>query len=310
MAPVIQPKGLAGKFAALPQVCLDSVKAAWRYVTAGKACAVSESRLATGEHHANRTERPEEASGRDRRGCHDRQDRDRRNPGHEQAQDRQDPQRDRRSGCACQIPVTRGAERDRQEGRRREVGVMHAYSPLVGYRSEKAAQVVAYFLLKGGGKMDKLKLVKLLYLTERESAQHRGRPMLYDEYYSLKHGPICSSSLNGLNGELDVEVWSRYIAKDGRKDVYVCKGVAQAYLDQLSRSDIDIIARVWESFGWMTASQIRNWTHRHCAEYVEVEAGRLPITLKQMALAIGYPDADAFENEVAEYRSAELALPN
>jgi uncharacterized phage-associated protein len=187
--------------------------------------------------------------------------------------------------------------------------MMHAYGPLVGYRSEKAAQVVAAFLLNGGGKMDKLKLVKLLYLTERESAQHRGRPMLYDEYYSLKHGPICSSSLNGLNGGLDVNVWSRYIAKDGRKDVYVCQGITRDMLDQISRSDDNILGRIWESFGWMTASQIRNWTHQHCAEYVEVETGRLPITLKQMATAVGYSDVDAFENDVTEYRSAELALP-
>jgi uncharacterized phage-associated protein len=186
---------------------------------------------------------------------------------------------------------------------------MHAYSPLVGYRSEKAAQVVAFFLLKGGGKMDKLKIVKLLYLAERESAEHRGRPMLYDEYYSLKHGPVCSNSLNGLNGGLDTEVWSLYIAKDGRKDVYVCHGVSFEKLDQISRSDQLIVNGVWESFGWMTASQIRNWTHQHCPEYVEVEKGRLPITLRQMAIAIGYPDPNAFENAVAEYRSAELALP-
>jgi uncharacterized phage-associated protein len=187
--------------------------------------------------------------------------------------------------------------------------MMTAYGALVGFRSEKAAQIVAFFLLSGGGKMDKLKLVKLLYLTERESAQCRGRPMIYDEYYSLKDGPICSSSLNGLNFGLDTEIWSRYIAKDGKKDVYVCLGIKREALDQISRSDDGIISRIWGSFGWMTSSQIRNWTHKHCPEYVEVLTGRLPITLKQMAEAVGYPDPNAFENDVTEYRSAELALP-
>lgn len=185
----------------------------------------------------------------------------------------------------------------------------YAYPPLVGYRSEKAAQAAASFLLRGGKKMDKLKLVKLLYLTERESVQHRGRLMLYDEYYSLPHGPVCFSSLNGLNGALDKERWSKYIIRDGRQDVYVCDNISDDSLDQLSGSDISIIERVWGRFGWMTASQIRNWTHQHCEEYVELETGRMPITLKHLAVAVGYPDAGAFEDDVADYRASSQGLP-
>jgi uncharacterized phage-associated protein len=81
---------------------------------------------------------------------------------------------------------------------------------LLGFRSRKAAQVSALFLARESGRMDKLKLIKLLYLTERESMAVRGRPIFYDEFYSLKDGPICSTALNSLNGELDKDIWSNY----------------------------------------------------------------------------------------------------
>ena len=143
----------------------------------------------------------------------------------------------------------------------------HAYEALVGFRSEKAAQVVAYFLNLAGGRLDKLKLVKLLYLLERESVRTRGRLALYDEYYSLKHGPVCSSALNGLNFDLDEKVWSRYIAKVGRQDVYKVSGLTAEDFDEISASDAEILDQLWKQFGHMTSSQIRNWTHDNCPEY-------------------------------------------
>ena len=183
---------------------------------------------------------------------------------------------------------------------------MNAYEPLVGFKSEKAAQVTAYFLGCAGGSGEKLKLVKLLYIVERESARLRGRPMLYDEYYSLPHGPVCSSSLNGINGGLDKEIWAKYIAKHGQKDVYLVSGAsAEENLDQLSHSDLSILKTVWNQFGWMTASQLRNWTHRNCSEYTEIDRGRLPITLSQIATAVGLTDVAQFQSSVSEHRSSE-----
>jgi len=184
----------------------------------------------------------------------------------------------------------------------------YAFEPLVGFRSRKAAQVAGLFLKLSTGKMDKLKLIKLIYLMERESIRERGRPMLYDEYYSLPHGPICSSSLNGMNGELDQQTWSCYVQKDGKKDIFAVKDLDDKALDELSESDRKIISHVWTTFGWMSASQLRNWTHRNCSEYAEVEEGRLPISPREIAAAVNHPDPDELENSVVDYRSAEMII--
>ncbi len=186
--------------------------------------------------------------------------------------------------------------------------MMYAYSPLVGFKSEKAAQISAFFLLRSGGEIEKLKLIKLMYLSERESVIRRGRLIIFDEYYSLKDGPICSSALNAINGGIDKDVWSKYIHKDGRKNIYLVSGCSQDSLDRLSEYDIDILSSIWEQFGWMSASQIRNWTHDNCPEYIEIEKGRLPISLNSMAQSVGLDPADDLEKSVAEYRAMEAVF--
>ena len=40
--------------------------------------------------------------------------------------------------------------------------------------------------------MSYMKLIKLLYLADRKRLLERGRPITFDTYYSLPHGPILS----------------------------------------------------------------------------------------------------------------------
>jgi uncharacterized phage-associated protein len=171
--------------------------------------------------------------------------------------------------------------------------MMVAFPPLAGYRSKKAAQIAAIFVRSAGGRIDKLKLIKLLYIAERESLRLRGRPMLYDELYSLKDGPICSSTLNAINGGVDVDTWSKYIKKDGKTDIYVVSEDESEFQDEISASDMELVKSVIKGFMWMTTSQVRNWTHdaRNCPEYTEVENNsRLPISYFDLANAVGCGD--------------------
>ena len=45
------------------------------------------------------------------------------------------------------------------------------------FNEQKAAQIAAWFLGKAGGTMPHLKLMKLMYLAERESMAKHGFPM-------------------------------------------------------------------------------------------------------------------------------------
>lgn len=171
------------------------------------------------------------------------------------------------------------------------------FAPLMGFESKKAAQLAAYLLTKQRD-MTKLKLIKLMYICERNSVASRGHPMLYDEMYSLEHGPICSNSLNAINEKPRLPEWAALfrIRADGRK-FDIIKSVARDDLDELSDAEIEIADEVWHKLGKLSASNIRAWAHKNCAEYTEVDRGRVPITYGQMATAVG-EDAGRVESDV------------
>jgi hypothetical protein len=62
-----------------------------------------------------------------------------------------------------------------------------------------AAQVAHFFVSCEGGEMDILKLVKLIYLSDRASLQSRRTPIVGGAFYSLKHGPVTEEVLDLIN---------------------------------------------------------------------------------------------------------------
>lgn len=177
--------------------------------------------------------------------------------------------------------------------------------PLVGFRSRKAAQLCAWFALQSSDKfIEKLKLIKLIYLSERKHLETFEDSMLLDELYSLPHGPICSSTLNGINGVIHGEVWDDYVVRNGNI-IMAVKSFDRDSLDDLSEEDLDLAKAVWAQFGHMTASQIRNYTHDNCPEYTELEHGRLPISYRDVLDALGSDRALELEQEMTSLRQAE-----
>jgi len=181
------------------------------------------------------------------------------------------------------------------------------FAPLIGFESRKAAQVAAYFALCAGGEIEKLKLTKLLYLAERESMQRHDHPMFYDEFYSLKDGPVCSSALNGINGVIDPATWEQYLARSGNIIVPV-KRFTRDDLDEVSNAEVAILDSLWGQFGKMSSGQIRQHTHDHCPEYTEVTKGRLPIQYVDVFKALGKDNADNLAESVSEVRRVESLL--
>jgi uncharacterized phage-associated protein len=181
------------------------------------------------------------------------------------------------------------------------------FPPLVGFDSAKAAQAAAYFALRSGGKIEKLKLVKLLYLAEREAMAALDHPMFYDEFYSLKDGPVCSNALNGINGVTDTGTWSAYIIRNGNILVPTHKMEREEF-DEISNAEMSILEQLWERFARSTSAEIRRYTHDHCAEYEEVFRGRRPISYLAVFQALGKSDPEGLVESVEEVRRVESVL--
>lgn len=180
-------------------------------------------------------------------------------------------------------------------------------APLAGFRSRKAAQLAAYFAVRSRGTIEKLKLIKLIYLTERRFIEHNDHPMLFDELYSLPHGPVCSSTLNGIDGVIHSATWDKFIARNGNV-VVALKKFERDDLDELSNLEMKEAQMTWRRFGGMTASQIRNYTHEHCPEYKETEKRRIPISYRELLEALGKKDAAGIEEEISEVRRVDGLL--
>lgn len=132
--------------------------------------------------------------------------------------------------------------------------------------------MAAYFIHQNGGSIEILKLIKLIYLSERESYIRYGEPMIGDDLVSMEHGPVVSTTYNHCKREIESEPggWDEWISeRDGNNLALLVDNVVLDELKQLSDADAEIIENIWGNFGGMTASQLRKYTHDHCPEWEE-----------------------------------------
>ena len=111
--------------------------------------------------------------------------------------------------------------------------------------------------------LTKLKLMKLMYLAERESLSARGFPMIYDRLVCMKHGPVLSGTLDLMNYQRPSPEWHKLIRRpiDGRYLLLHDCTTRSRSLGRLSPHDHDIVRRVWGEFGDMSAPQLTGLTH-------------------------------------------------
>ena len=181
--------------------------------------------------------------------------------------------------------------------------------PSAGFRSRKAAQSCAYFANRSGGTIEELKLIKLIYLAERQFLSAHHHPMLFDEFHSLPHGPVCSSTLNGITDVIHEALWDEYIARNGNIVVAV-QPVEREDLDHISDAEMEVLDEVWQEFSGMTASQIRNHIQENCPEYTGADKGRISISYRQIFDALGEEDASQIAEDISELVKLEGILEN
>jgi uncharacterized phage-associated protein len=169
------------------------------------------------------------------------------------------------------------------------------------YSDERAAQMAAYFLTKSAGRMPHLKLMKLMYLADRESLRRYARPMSYDRLVSMPHGPVLSRTLNLISDDVSSDAWSAWIADAANYMVHLARNVgAREDFDELSDADLRVLDDVWQEFGHLDKWAIRDYTHQHCSEWQDPGDSSRPITFTDVFVALGASAEDA------QAREAEL----
>lgn len=142
---------------------------------------------------------------------------------------------------------------------------------------EKKSTQVAGVLLKlrnQGGRMSYLKLIKLMYLIDRESLMRWGESLTGDSYVSMEHGQVLSSTYDLIKtNTLGIpSYWQEFISTKGH-DVRLLK---EPETDELSVADIDLIREIFGKFGRMNRWQLRDY-HHALPEYRETTGPSLPV---------------------------------
>lgn len=179
------------------------------------------------------------------------------------------------------------------------------------FNERKTAQIAAFFLNCEGRPMGLLKLMKLLYLAERESLQQYNMPLSGDRLVSMDQGPVLSHTLGLINNTSfeatdDVDGWYAWIGERGHQEIALAprRVIDEAALDELSKADLDILQTVWEEFGHYDGWELRNRTHE-LLEWTDPQGTSLPISYNDVFRALGYTDdqtaelVDEIEDSVA-----------
>lgn len=165
------------------------------------------------------------------------------------------------------------------------------------FNEKRTAHAAAFFLHRAGGRLPLLKLMKLMYLAERESLRVYGEPITGDKLVSMPHGPVLSMTYDHMNGALLSQEggWRTWI--DDRagydlalKDPSMIRSPEQDLL-QLSDSDLEVLADVWSKFGHMSRFELVRYTHSEaCPEWEDPQGSMNPISLEKLFGVLGYSE--------------------
>ena len=162
------------------------------------------------------------------------------------------------------------------------------------FKEKKAAQAAAYFLFRADSPMTTLKLMKLLYLAERGSFENHGVSMIGDQLALMPHGPVLLITHNHMNGERESRLggWNLWITNRAEhnldlRDRSALKSPENDLLE-LSDADLGVLDGVWQRFGHMTASELRNWTHNNCPEWKDPDGSMLPMMPEDLFSALRF----------------------
>ncbi len=115
---------------------------------------------------------------------------------------------------------------------------------MFAFKFDKAIQATAFLLRRESCReMNYMRLLKILYIADRESIRQTGRPITGDSVAAMKQGPVLSEMLDLIKGfHLRSPEWSRFI----QKDEYMIRLIDDPGLTNLSRFDVETMERVAE----------------------------------------------------------------
>lgn len=125
-------------------------------------------------------------------------------------------------------------------------------------RQKKSIQAISYLTNKSPNQqINRLKVFKLLWLSDKYHLLKFGRTILKDIYCAMENGPVPSEVFDFTKIHPD------YYEEHLTTTRYFIKSVKPCDVSLLSKSDIEVLDLVWEEFGSMDVWVLRDLTHQY-----------------------------------------------
>lgn len=187
----------------------------------------------------------------------------------------------------------------------------------IGIREEmmdikKVVQVVGYILSKYQGKLNYTKLIKMLYLADRESMRQTGYPITGDNYVSMPRGVVLSGMLDLIKDNYSVmdaqNYWNSRFETNGRDLNMISRELPTGQLTENELSILDAIDKRFHRFDY---GYLINYIHdsKNCPEWEPTESS-IPLPKTRIYKALGYSDVQiqALEEEEKMYMAEDALI--
>ncbi len=172
------------------------------------------------------------------------------------------------------------------------------------FNPEKAIQAVAFLLRRERGhRMNYMRLLKVLYVAEREILADSGKPLTGSRVVAMQRGPVLEDLLHLIRGEhRAIDQWSRVFQVD-RYNLEMTADPGAGLLSRFVTRKLEEVASRYEAFDEWDMVEV---TH-HLPEWMRNNPGESSkeIPLADILEAIGR--GDDLENIVANAREDDYA---
>ena len=179
---------------------------------------------------------------------------------------------------------------------------------------EKLIQVCNYLVKKTDFSLNYTKLIKLLYLADRESLRLSLQTITGDSYTSMDSGPVLSKLydlIKGKGSEKNQNLWDSRFTKNGYDLVAMTDRIPQS---ELSAFEIKILDEIYEKFKDTDFNGMIKYCHNNCPEWKNPNGSSISIKPKEILKSIGkspeeiewiLAETQAFEDEERAFLSLE-----
>ena len=170
------------------------------------------------------------------------------------------------------------------------------------FNQKKTTQAIAFFLRQSRppGTANYMRLIKLLYIADRESLKETGRPITGDHVVAMERGPVLSRLYDLIKDTaFDSIEWDKFIERDN----YDIRLIDEPGNSELCRYEINKLQEIWDRYRGDDEYALVNITH----EFTEWKnnkpegSSRNPIPLSDILEAVGRKgDIEKIERDAEE----------